>query len=162
MTQPESESPPPGPTPAGSRWYEAGLCFSCTACGNCCKSNGEYSHVYVTSPEITELARFLGVSETQFRAERIQEEDGWTTLVMEGPDCFFLDEKGHCRVYPVRPRQCRSWPFWEENLKPGVWQGPMKEICPGLDSGPRVSADEIDRIARANEEWYESDGRSNG
>jgi hypothetical protein len=158
MPQPEPEPPSGEISSPATRWYEGGLCFSCTACGNCCKTNGEYSHVYITPPEIETLALFLGMDEEAFRTQHIRELDGWSTLVMDGPSCTFLDEKGLCSVYDARPRQCRTWPFWEENLKPGVWQGPMKEICPGLDTGPHHSADTIDKIARDNEYWYETNG----
>ena len=32
-------------------------------------------------------------------------------------DCvFFHGESRTCQVYPVRPRQCRTWPFWNSDL----------------------------------------------
>ena len=36
-------------------------------------------------------------------------------------DCVFLKEdpergRKTCSIYPVRPLQCRTWPFWPENL----------------------------------------------
>ncbi|MFT4648294.1 MAG: Fe-S-cluster containining protein [Glaciecola sp.] len=161
MTHPEPPEPQPkpqSPSQVDSRWYRDGLSFSCTACGNCCKSNGDYSHVYITPPEIQILAAFLDMGEAEFQAKHVKETDGWSTLNMPGPKCEFLDESGLCSVYEARPKQCRTWPFWEENLRPGVWQGPMKEICPGLDTGPHHTADQVDAIAKANEEWYESNG----
>lgn len=31
----------------------------------------------------------------------------------EGPACIFLDRTtNHCQIYPVRPVQCRTYPFW--------------------------------------------------
>ena len=40
---------------------------------------------------------------------------------MERPGGSAADEKvvhtiRACTVYPVRPLQCRTWPFWPENL----------------------------------------------
>ena len=33
-------------------------------------------------------------------------------------DCVFFDsERRSCKVYALRPRQCRTWPFWESNLR---------------------------------------------
>jgi hypothetical protein len=54
-------------------------------------------------------------------------------------DCTFLtrDEKGKagCAIYPVRPMQCRTWPFWNENLKaPASWKGAGAK-CPGVRKG---------------------------
>jgi uncharacterized protein len=42
-------------------------------------------------------------------------------------DCIFLTRDGEgatgCLIYPVRPMQCRTWPFWNENLKsPEEWR----------------------------------------
>ncbi|MCP5022114.1 MAG: YkgJ family cysteine cluster protein [bacterium] len=161
MTQPESPKPhaPPQDGPKQDpRWYRDGLCFSCTACGNCCTSNGEYAYVYVTPPEIQAIASHLGMTKPAFQAKYCLETDGWITLSMPDSGCVFLDAERRCQIYEARPRQCRTWPFWQENLKPGVWQGSMKVICPGLDTGPRTGADQIDAIAQANEDWYDSNG----
>ena len=33
-------------------------------------------------------------------------------------DCVFFDgEQRKCTVYEARPRQCRTWPFWDSNLR---------------------------------------------
>jgi len=55
-------------------------------------------------------------------------------------DCVFLtqpDEQGRrgCSIYEVRPQQCRTWPFWPENLRtPADWQE-AGETCPGMTAG---------------------------
>jgi len=42
-----------------------------------------------------------------------------------------------CKVYPVRPPQCRSWPFWKENIRNHLrWQN-LAESCPGVNTGKR-------------------------
>jgi hypothetical protein len=50
--------------------------------------------------------------------------------------------------------QCRTWPFWDENLKRPTWEGPVRERCPGVGHGALHSADEVEATARRNEEWY--------
>lgn len=51
-------------------------------------------------------------------------------------DCVFFDSQSRkCAVYSVRPRQCRTWPFWDSNLKsPATWEQTCKE-CPGSGKG---------------------------
>jgi Fe-S-cluster containining protein len=40
-----------------------------------------------------------------------------------------------CTVYGARPRQCRTWPFWDSNLKtPEDWAHAC-EVCPGSGKG---------------------------
>ena len=34
-------------------WYEEGLRFECSQCGNCCRNHGEYGYVYLMPPEVT-------------------------------------------------------------------------------------------------------------
>ena len=51
-------------------------------------------------------------------------------------DCIFLrwDEEGksQCSIYPVRPTQCRTWPFWPENIRSRRdWEAAAK-TCPGM------------------------------
>lgn len=156
-----SPQPPSDPSPKPSetsRWYESGLPFSCTACGNCCKSNGDYSHVYLREEEVGAIAEHLGLDPVQFLREQLVVEDGWITLQSDLPQCQFLDANGRCGIYPVRPVQCRTWPFWEINLSEETWRGEVNKICPGSrDSGSSEvhGPDKIDGIAKATEDWYE-------
>jgi Fe-S-cluster containining protein len=63
-------------------------------------------------------------------------------------DCVFWDRKAGCTVYPVRPRQCRTWPFWESNVAtPQTWERTCN-ICPGSGKGELISAEEITQRIR--------------
>jgi len=147
---------PPGDAP--DRWYEDGLAFECTACGKCCRDHGEYAFVYVSSRDLTALLAETGLDEATFLERYCAEDDGWTVLKRNGDACIFLDDKGHCGVYRARPKQCATWPFWLDNLESRrVWEGPVKDCCPGIDQGPKRSADEALSIALENEAWYDED-----
>jgi hypothetical protein len=135
-------------------WYHKGLRFNCTQCGNCCRNHGEYAYVYLTEGDLRAIPAYLGLSRRVFRKRYCVREGGWTVLRMDQPACPFLGEDNRCGIYPVRPKQCATWPFWEENLERATWSGSVKECCPGIDQGDLVPADEVDRIARATEEHY--------
>lgn len=141
-------------------WYHKGLRFSCTQCGNCCKNHGEYAYVYLTEHELEAIPAHLGLSRAEFlkRYCAPKDEEGWISLRMDQPACPFLDPENRCQIYPVRPKQCATWPFWEENLERERWEGAVSERCPGIGSGPLVAASEVERIARETEEWYGGDG----
>src|SRR5262249_16944213 len=63
-------------------------------------------------------------------------------------DCVFYDRKAGCTIYPVRPAQCRTWPFWESNTAtPADWKRTQK-TCPGAGRGELISAEEITRRVR--------------
>ncbi len=62
-----------------------------------------------------------------------------------GGDCVFYDPQTRgCQVYAVRPRQCRTWPFWESNTRtPEAWQA-VCESCPGSGRGELYVFEEIE------------------
>ncbi|MEZ6005933.1 MAG: YkgJ family cysteine cluster protein [Planctomycetota bacterium] len=154
---PDSQTPPPTGGAPDPRWYAGGLRFDCTMCGRCCTSNGEFTHLYLSQSDVLALAGELGLSEPAFRQQHTWQQDGWTLLRIDGPRCTFLEDKGTCGVYEARPMQCRTWPFWRENLAQEAWNGPVREICPGIGKGRLYDADAIDGIADDNERWYEED-----
>lgn len=48
--------------------------------------------------------------------------------------CIYLDEQKRCTTYEARPAQCRSYPFWAENVRSDrSWKKTVSE-CPGLES----------------------------
>ncbi len=48
-----------------------------------------------------------------------------------GGGCVF-NEKGRCRIHPVKPRICRDWPFLPAILLHATEFEAAKEACPGL------------------------------
>ena len=71
-------------------------------------------------------------------------------------DCCFLerapDGKRTCGIYPVRPLQCRSWPFWDGNLaSEDTWKEAASD-CPGMNRGGRHDYVQIE-IRRTARRW---------
>ncbi|MFN4260937.1 MAG: YkgJ family cysteine cluster protein [Gemmataceae bacterium] len=125
-------------------WYQDGLRFRCTRCGNCC--TGAPGFVWVQDMEIAALADYLRepveqvvavYTRTVNRARSLREKSNG--------DCVFYQAGEGCTVYPARPRQCRTWPFWESNVAtPEAWQQTCA-ICPGSGRGDLISVEEITR-----------------
>ena len=137
-------------------WYAAGLRFGCTGSARCCRNHGDHTRVYLMDPEVPALARELGVPADEFRRTHTREEGGWTLLVAKGSQCVFLDGEGRCGVYEARPVQCRTWPFWKENIASRkAWERIVGPVCAGAGCGPLYRAQEIEHIAEATEAWYE-------
>ena len=123
-------------------WYKDGLHFECTQCGKCC--TGAPGYVWVDDEEVKALSIRLGVSELVFLRDYTRREGNRRSLT-EKPnhDCVFYDDAVGCTVYDQRPRQCRSWPFWDNNLKSERhWQKTV-EICPGSGEGRLYTIEEI-------------------
>ena len=125
-------------------WYRDGLRFTCTRCGNCC--TGEPGYVWVNDEELGAIAAF--------RRETVDEVVGlYTKLAPRGRSlrershgaCVFFSPGVGCTIYEVRPRQCRTWPFWESNVRtPTAWER-TRANCPGAGQGELIPAEEITR-----------------
>ncbi len=136
------------------KWYAAGLSFECTQCGNCC--SGEPGFVWATKEEIRRISEFLGrddgwLSKTHLR--RV----GLRHSLTEKPDgdCIFLKRengKSMCGIYPVRPLQCRTWPFWTNLLRNSDSWNEAAKSCPGINRGKKIDFVEIE-IRRSQKTW---------
>jgi len=127
------------------KWYKSGLRFKCTECGGCC--TGEPGVVWISDEEIEALAGYLEISVEQTKSHYLRRVDGRWAL-RERPannwDCVFLDGK-RCTVYPVRPKQCRTFPWWPQNLESEKsWRETARQ-CEGInDDAPLISIGEIE------------------
>ena len=62
--------------------------------------------------------------------------------VNKNGNCIYLKDK-KCSVYKARPTQCRTWPFWKENMNAKKWNNHIKNFCPGVGKGKKYSYDKI-------------------
>ncbi|MEF3191199.1 MAG: YkgJ family cysteine cluster protein [Campylobacterales bacterium] len=90
---------------------------ACASCGgNCCI--GDSGYIWVSMAEIEAMSRYLGVELKEF-ISRFCVQIGARFSLKEYPfgsgyACCFFDPKMHgCSLYEVRPRQCRTFPFWD-------------------------------------------------
>ena len=126
-------------------WYSDGLRFECSQCGDCC--TGAPGFVWVNKAEIASLADAIGEADIQQFEQEFVRNVGIRKSLKEydNGDCVFFDpDLRSCRVYKARPRQCRTWPFWESNLKsPEAWERTC-EVCPGSGTGRLYQLDVIE------------------
>jgi uncharacterized protein len=125
-------------------WYQDGLRFTCTQCGDCC--SGAPGHVWVTNDEIAAIAAELGQEASAFEVQFVRKVGARKSLrERDGGDCILLDAASRkCTVYGSRPRQCRTWPFWDSNLKTAEDWKQTCEVCPGSGKGKLYQLSEIE------------------
>lgn len=93
------------------------------------------------------MAEFLGLDDREFARRYVRRvNQGLSLIELSGGNCVFY-ENG-CKIYPVRPAQCRTFPFWKEILeRPLNWERAAQE-CPGMNQGKLHSQQEINDLLR--------------
>ena len=139
--------------------------FECVKCGECCRRKGLI--VTVTGRDVVRLSSTLGMAAPDLlRAldfyvlpengnapkglcdtPLLKTESGNAYMAlrkMESGDCIFLKDN-QCMIHPIRPFVCRTFPFVFRNVSGNVKWGfsAMKDICPGIGEGSKVTEQEL-------------------
>lgn len=109
--------------------------FSCTACGNCCQGEGR---VYFRDEDLEKIYDYLGLEtgkrKTLYKKIIQKRRNGYNVHEGAGP-CHFLDSNKRCSIYPVRPLQCRSFPFWPSVFASRAALAASCKECTGMRNG---------------------------
>ena len=106
-------------------------CESCD--GACC--TGESGYIWVKYPEIEAIAKYLDMELENFAKIYLKKVGHRYSLVEkkiaeDNYACIFFDTaKSRCMIYPVRPLQCRTFPFWEQFKNN---EDEVKKECPAI------------------------------
>ena len=134
--------------------FKDGIKFECQNSGNCCISRDSYGYVYLSVKDIKRLSKFLNLSIEDFKLQYCLTTDGFIHLIdnnnLNGK-CIFLKNK-KCTVYKSRPSQCRTWPFWNENMNAKVWDNDISINCPGIGKGKKIKLDIINKFLKEDYE----------
>jgi Fe-S-cluster containining protein len=131
----------------------ATLRFECTQCGKCCIGNRNH-YVSVSQHEAENICTHLDISEKWFKQRYLMKRDGiYVGIKLENDGrCPFLNNQGHCRIYPVRPIQCQTYPYWPELMDSrSAWLAEKKR-CEGIDQGNRISKAHIKKMLALQEQ----------
>lgn len=118
--------------------------FECTGCGRCCYGGPQHV-VEVDAQEQEAIRRFLKLSLRWFRRRYLRIIDAHLTSLRFEEDgrCMFLTPDHRCRIYAVRPRQCRFYPFWPELVSSlRAWRAEGRR-CEGLGRGAVIPLRQI-------------------
>ena len=130
----------------GSCFYEKGLKFECQGCNYCCSS--EPGYVFLSENDIKRLSDGLSMDRQSFIDTycRVVDMGAFkmiSLLEKDNYDCIFLQEGG-CKVYPYRPKQCETYPFWAHVLEDRQSWDEEGKSCPGINNGRLYTKKEIE------------------
>lgn len=138
-------------SPQQRPWYHEGLAFQCTGCGNCC--TGGEGYVWVSEDELQQIAEYLDKPIGEIRLMHSRPVGQRVSLrEFANGDCIYFDpQQRNCSIYPVRPIQCRTWPFWPAHLKSRQNWDELQQGCPGINKGDLVPLEVIeDRVQESD------------
>ena len=126
-------------------FYRNGLRFSCQRCGRCCRIPDGI--VYLTENDVQIAAEHLKISRDEFLRRYTHREHKHRVLnEFSNGDCIFFREGRGCIIYDARPEQCRTFPFWKQNLRSKeAWES-VSEECSGIGKGEFYSFERIFKI----------------
>ena len=126
------------------------LRFECTGCGKCCYGTPGSHYIKVTGEEMERIRDFLGVGQDWFRRRYIESLEPGESGIRLNPDgaCPFLDGDGKCSIYPIRPVQCRTYPFWAEIVRDQASWDREARRCEGINAGKPVPIRRIEKNLR--------------
>ncbi len=128
--------------------FEKGIKFKCQGSANCCISRGNHGYVYLSKDDLNKLANFFNLNKNEFKKKYCKITNGFIHLKefkKNKGNCLFLINN-RCSVYRARPIQCRTWPFWNENMNAKTWNKEIALFCPGVGKGRRYTKESILKI----------------
>ena len=128
-------------------FFSAGLQFSCIGCHACCRH--EEGYVFFSADEMAKMCHYLRIPPAIFRKNYTREVsiNGIPRLSLKETaehDCIFWSNG--CTIYPARPLQCSSYPFWPQIVNSTETWNKEAMYCPGMNQGECHSAEKISKI----------------
>ena len=121
-------------------FFDDGIRFACQQCGACC--TGAPGVVRVSDHEIVAIASFLDMPPHKVIDTLLFPwEEGHSVREDNDGRCLFYEDG--CRIYAVRPRQCRTFPFWTSVFRSQTRFDSVRRACPGIGRDRRYSKEEI-------------------
>src|SRR5262245_25951263 len=78
----------------------------CLRCANCCKT----MQPKVTSEDVARISAHLQMTAGEFARTYLETDPEEPGLWMKSLPCSFLGDDNRCKIYDVRPEDCRSFP----------------------------------------------------
>lgn len=100
--------------------------------------------MWVNEEEMKEIAHFLNISLQDFKRKYIRRVGNRYSLLesKQTYDCIFLKDK-KCQIYGARPTQCRTFPWWPQNLSSKEAWEKTANYCEGIREEAQVVPYEI-------------------
>ena len=126
--------------------------FECQpGCTACCEQQG---FVYLTENDVERISAFLKLKPAEFERRYLYRTKHLRRLrVPRASQCYFLREGG-CSIHPVKPVQCRTFPYWPELVESRKEWHKTASYCPGIGKGELVQIENAQAGAQEMRDAY--------
>jgi Fe-S-cluster containining protein len=130
-------------------FYADGLKFSCKRCSSCCRYDSGF--VFLSEKDLKKLSSALKTDEKSvinIFCRWVTDKNGDEVLSLKeksNKDCILWDSG--CTVYPERPLQCVTFPFWKSVIASLQCWEIAADTCPGMNSGELHTMTEIEKAS---------------
>jgi uncharacterized protein len=114
----------------------SGFRFECQAgCSACCEMEGQ---VYLSQQDLIRIAAYIDLTPAEFEAQHVYRTKNLLRLRKppERQCIFHVDNR--CSIHPVKPTQCRVFPYWPEIIESQDSWNATAQTCPGMNTGPLI------------------------
>ncbi len=111
--------------------------------------------MFLSKDDVERACSFLGIGTDEFIGIYCRRIDYGTYFLLslkerDDYSCIFLDGTG-CTIYPARPLQCSTYPFWRGLADdPEAIKAEMRN-CPGIGKGRLYTDEEIRGLVALND-----------
>lgn len=127
--------------------------------GKCCSAgwDGKAAFIFLTKNDMRSISKFVKqpvdefASKGEFKFTRFTKKKTQQWFLKDSETTCRFFNKGKCGIYEVRPIQCRTFPFWPENMNARKWKE-LATFCPGIGKGKAQSLDVLHEQIEADKE----------
>ena len=95
--------------------------------------------MYLTEDDLKRAAAFFKMAPGKFEARYVyRTAKRMRFRIPTSGTCPFLEDAG-CSIHPVKPSQCRIFPFWPELVESAREWRAAARYCPGMSKGRLVN-----------------------
>jgi uncharacterized protein len=94
--------------------------------------------VYLSEEDLVRIAAHVNMTPADFEEKHVYRTARLLRL-RKPPDrqCIFHQDN-RCSIHPVKPTQCRLFPYWPEIIETQESWNATAQTCPGMNKGPLI------------------------
>jgi Fe-S-cluster containining protein len=110
--------------------------------------------VYLSDEDLVRIAQHLSLDPIDFEQKYVQRTAHSLRLRKPSDRQCLFHRDNRCSIHPVKPVQCRVFPFWPEIVEtPESWNATAQR-CPGMNKGPLVQIEAAKDISQEMRRAY--------